>query len=72
MASGVGWMEGDAAEGSPKVVVLGEGSLSIPLTPSIAGGGVPVGMSRQEGSAVLGAGGESFLVLTSVGSSSPA
>jgi len=33
---GVGQTQGDAAEGSPGVVVLGERSASAPLTPSVA------------------------------------
>jgi len=64
-------MEGDVAKVSPNVVALGERLASVPLTPSIAGGGVPVGMSWREGSAALGAGGESSLALTSVVSDSP-
>ena len=49
-----------------------EGSASVPLTPSIARGGVLAGKSRREGSVALGAGRESSLALTSVGSDSPA
>ena len=64
-------MEGDAAEGSSRVMVLGERLASALLTPSIAEGGVPVGTSRREGSAALGADGESSLTLTSVGGGSP-
>ena len=45
-APGVRRMEGDATEGSPGIMVLGEGSASIPLTPSISRGSVPVGTSR--------------------------
>ena len=59
------------AEGSPKVVVLGEESASIPLTPSIARESVSAGMSRREGSAAIGAGGNPSLALTSVGSDLP-
>ena len=70
-APGMGRTMGDAAEGSPGVMVLGEGSVSKPLTPSVSEGGVLAGTSRQEGSAALGAGGESSLALTSVGSGSP-
>ena len=71
MASSVGHMEWDMAEGSSEVVVLGEESASVPLTPSIAGGSVLVGMSRRGGSTAIGAGGEPSLALTSVGSDSP-
>ena len=63
---------GDVVEGSLDVVVLGERSVPVPLTPSVAGGGVPAGTPRRDGSAALGAGGESSLTLTSVGSGSPA
>ena len=38
MASGMGRTEGDAAKGSPKVVVLEHESASVPLTPSGAEG----------------------------------
>jgi hypothetical protein len=34
----MGQMEGDAVEGSPHVMVLGDRSTSVPLTPSIARG----------------------------------
>ena len=67
----VGRMEGDMVEGSLGVMVLGERLACALLTPSIAGGGVPVGMSRREGSAAFGADGESSLTLSSVGSGSP-
>ena len=67
----VGQTEGDMSKGSLGVVVLGERFASTPLTPSIVGGGVPTGMSRQEGSVTLGADGESSLTLISVGSGSP-
>ena len=56
---------------SPEVVVLGEGPASMPLTPSIAGGSVPMGTSRRGGSAAIGADGEPSLALTSVGSDLP-
>ena len=36
MAPGMGRMEGDAAKGSFYFMVLGEGSVSVPLIPSIA------------------------------------
>ena len=71
MAPGAGRTEGDMAKWSPGVVVLGERFVSAPLTPSIAGGGVPAETSWPEGSAVLRAGGESPLTLASVGSCSP-
>jgi len=58
--------------GSPKVVVLGEESESVPLTPSVAGGSVSAGTSQREGSATIGANREPSLALTSVGSDSPA
>ena len=67
----MGRMEGDVAKGSSNIVVLGEWSMPIPLTPSITGGGVPVRTSWREGSTVLGASGESSLALTSVGGDSP-
>ena len=51
--------------------MLGERFVPTPLAPSITEGGVPVGTSWREGSATLGAGGESSLTLTSVGSGSP-
>ena len=57
-------------KGSPRVMVLGERFASTPLTLFIAEGGVPVGTSLREGSVELGAGGESSLTLTSVGSGS--
>ena len=38
MAPGVGRMEGDAAEGSPRVVVLGKRLASAPLNPNVARG----------------------------------
>ena len=69
---GGGRMEGDTAEGSPGVMVLGERFMPTPLAPSVAEGGIPIGMSRREGSAALGAGGELSLTLMSVGSGSPA
>ena len=72
MAPGAGRTEGVAAAGSSGVMVLGERFVSASLTPSVVGGGVLVGTSWQEGLAVLGAGGESSLTLTSVGSGSPA
>ena len=59
------------AEVSPEVMVLGEESTSVLLTLSIVGGSVPAGTSWREGSAVIGAGGEPSLALTSVGSDSP-
>ena len=68
---GVGQIEGAMTEGLPDVVVLGEGPVFIPLTPSVAEGSVPMGMSRREGLAALGASGEPSLALTSVGSDSP-
>ena len=68
----MGWMEGDATEGSLKVVVLREGLASIPLTLSIVGGSVLVGTSQRGGSAVIGVGGKPSLALTPVGSDSPA
>ena len=71
MASSMGQMEGDVAEGSPEVVVLGEESMSIPLTPTIVGGSVPAGTSQREGSAAIEADREPSLALTSVGSDSP-
>jgi len=61
-----------AAQATTPGVVLGERFASAPLTPSVAGGGVPAGTPRRDGSAALGAGGESSLTLTSVGSGSPA
>ena len=67
----MGWTEEDMAEGSLDVVVLGERSAPVPLTPFVARGGVQLGMSRREGLAVLGACGEPSLSLTSVGSNSP-
>ena len=67
----MGRIEGDAAKGSLEVMVLGEESASVPLTPSVAGGSVPAGTSRREGSAAIGADGEPSLTLTSVGSDSP-
>ena len=70
MVPSVGRMEGDAVEGSPGVMVLGERSASAPLIPSIVGGGILVGTSWREGLEVLGAGGESSLALTSAGSGS--
>ena len=70
--SGMGRMEGDAAKGSLNIMVLGERSASIPLTPSITRGGVPAGASRREGSVALGVGGESSLALTSMGGDLPA
>ena len=70
-ASGVGQMEGNAAKGSPEVMVLEEESTSIPLTPSIAEGSVLAGMSRREGSVAIVAGVEPSMALTSVGSDSP-
>ena len=60
------------AEGSPRVMVLGEWLVSIPLIPSITRGGVAMGMSWLEGSVVPRASGESSLALTSVGRDSPA
>ena len=60
------------AEGSPEVVELGKELASVPLTPSITEGSVPVGTSRREGSAAIGAGGEPSLALTSMSSDSPA
>ena len=63
--------EEDEAKWSPDIVVLGERSTPISLTPSIAEGGVLTGTSWQEGSAVLGASGESSLALTSVGGDMP-
>ena len=51
--------------------MLGERLASAPLTPSITRGGIPVGTSWREGTVALGAGGESSLALTSVGSGSP-
>ena len=68
----MGLIEGDMVEGSPEVMVLGEESASVLLIPSVAGGSVPAGTSRREGSAAIGAGGEPSLALTSVGSDSPA
>ena len=59
MAPDVGQMEGDATEGSSKVMVLGERLASTVLTPSVARGGVAMGPLWREGSAVLGVGGES-------------
>ena len=53
------------------IVVVGERSAPVPLTPFIAGRGVLVVMSWREGSAVLGVSGESSLALTSVGGNSP-
>jgi hypothetical protein len=64
--------ERDMAEGSPRVVVLGERFVSASLAPSITGGGVSVGMPRREGSVELGVGEESSLTLTSMGSGLPA
>ena len=43
--SGLGQIEGDMAEGSLEVMVLGEESASILLTPSIARGSVLAGTS---------------------------
>ena len=71
MVPGLGRTEGDAAEGSLGVMMLGERSASAPLIPYFTGGGPSVGTSRREGSAALGADGESSLTLTSVGSGSP-
>ena len=59
------------AEGSLEVVMLGEESVSVPLTPSITGGSASVGTSWREGPTVIRAGGEPSLALTSVGSNSP-
>ena len=70
-ASGMGRTEGDAAEGSPEVVVLGEESTSVPLIPSVAGESVPAGTSWREGLAAIGAGGEPSLGLTSMGNDLP-
>lgn len=64
-------MEGDATEGSPKVMVLGERLALAPLTSSAAGGDAPAEASRRVGSAALEASGESSLALTSAGSGSP-
>ena len=44
-APDVGRTEGDAAEGSPRVVVLGERFMLAPLAPSITEGGVSTGTS---------------------------
>jgi len=71
MAPGVGRTEEDAAKGSLGVMVLFERLASVPLSPSITGGDVPMGTSRREGSAALGAGGELSLALTLAGSDSP-
>ena len=71
MVPGMDRMEGDTTEGSPRVMVLGEGSASAPLTPSIAGGGILAGISWREGSVALGVGGESSLALTSAGGDLP-
>jgi len=71
MASSMGLIEGDMAEGSPMVMVLGEESASVPLTPSIIRGSVLVGTSRRGGSSAIRAGEELSLALTSVGSDSP-
>ena len=68
---GRGLNRGGAAEGSPKVMVLGEELASVPLTPSVARGSVPMGTSRRGGSAAIGASGEPSLALTSVGSDLP-
>ena len=68
---GRGLNRGGAAEGSPKVMVLGEELASVPLTPSITEGSVPVGTSRREGSAVIEASREPSLDLTSMGSDLP-
>lgn len=59
------------AEGSLGIVVLEERFAPALLAPSIAEGGVLAGMSQREVSAALGAGEESSLTLTSVGSGSP-
>ena len=71
-ASGMGQIEGDMADGSSEVMVLGEESASIPLTPSIDGGSVPAGTSRRDRSVAVGANWEPSLSQTSVGSDSPA
>ena len=44
--SGMGWMKRDMAKGSSEVMVLGEESASVPLTPSVAGGGVSAETSQ--------------------------
>lgn len=67
----MGRMEGDATEGSPEVVVLGERLAPTPLTSFSAGGDTPVEASHQEGSVVLEASGESSLAPTSMSSGSP-
>ena len=66
-ASSVGRIEGEKAEGSPKVMVLGEELASIPLTPSIAEGSVPAWTSRREGSTAIGASREPSLALITQG-----
>lgn len=71
MAFGMGQMEGDMTKGSPEVMVLGEESASVPLTPSIVGGSVLAGTSQQEGSVVIRATREPSLALMSVGNDSP-
>ena len=60
-----------AAQATAPGVVLGERFMSTSLTPSVAGGGVLAGTSRREGSAALGADGESSLTSMVVGSDSP-
>ena len=67
----MGRIEGDAAKGSLEVMVLGEESASVPLTPSVAGGSVPAGTSRRQGSATIRADGELSLALMSMSSDSP-
>lgn len=70
-AFGMGRIEGDTAEGSLEIMVLGEELASVPLTLSIVGGSVPMGTSRRGGSMAIEAGGEPSLALTSVGNDSP-
>ena len=67
----VGRTEGDMAKGSPNVMVLGEGSVSVLLTPFIVGGSVPAGTSRRGGLAVTRTNGEPSWALMSVGSDLP-
>ena len=71
MKPSVGQTEGDAAEGYPDIVVLGEESASVSLTPSIVGGRVPAGTSWREGSMAIRATREPSLALTLVGNDSP-
>ena len=48
-ASSMGQTEGDMAKGSPEVVMLGEESASVPLTPSVVGESVPARRHNEKG-----------------------